>query len=461
METPEILKSDSGQIEQFEIKQTIEEIKNSDEDEEGEESRGFNIKKSAQHKSIAQIEEDIDREHEIEVDSVVQWDRLVRTLDEIRLSETLIDTHSNQNDNENMYTVADAVKVTPDPRQLLLSRNKGQRLTVMEKRYIYEEITRFGVEERAIKSKYSLSESTLNRIKAMFESGNPSAQLARDKLGIKIFQSRLVKRIAWDFILKQETPFCAKDVWDYIERRLKTRIDAKLMTKFMKFELNLSFKKATSRPLNLNVKSQHLLQILFSIRLVKQLEKWECIINIDEASISRLTKMNYSWLLRGASGSTKNIKFAGSWNIISAISTTGVSYSAVVNGTTNQSIFICDKEKLMKLVNKIESIPYSKVLLMMDNAPWHQARNVLKFLEERRIRYIFIPQYSPELAPVEKFFAQMKQKVIKAEHDSFNLTKEGVIIMRATLKSISQANVRLLWRNFYSRIRNLICDSGS
>ena len=154
------------------------------------------------------------------------------------------------------------------------------------------------------------------------------------------------------------------------------------------------------------------------------------------------------------------IKFAGSWNIISAISTTGVSYSAVVNGTTNQSIFICYIEKLMKLVNKIESIPYSKVLLMMDNAPWHQARNVLKFLEEIRIRYIFIPQYSPELAPVEKFFAQMKQKVIKAEHDSFNLTKDWVIIMRATLKSISQANVRLLWRNFYSWIRNLICDYG-
>ena len=84
----------------------------------------------------------------------------------------------------------------------------------------------------------------------------------------------------------------------------------KTITKFLKCDLNLSFKKATSRPMNLNVTRQKLLKIFFSARIAKQLEKWKYIVNIDEASISRLTTRIYSWLIRDVLGSIKNISFS-------------------------------------------------------------------------------------------------------------------------------------------------------
>ena len=108
-------------------------------------------------------------------------------------------------------------------------------------------------------------------------------------------------------------------MWEQLKIKLNIKVDNKTISKFMKSELNLSFKKDTSRPINLNVKRQQLLKILFSVRIAKQLKKWKCIVNIDEASISRLIKISYSWIIRGAQGSIKNISFSGSLNVISAI----------------------------------------------------------------------------------------------------------------------------------------------
>ena len=219
----------------------------------------------------------------------------------------------------------------------------------------------------------------------------------------------------------------------------------------MNSQLSLSFKKATSRPLNLNVKRQHLLKILFSFHVSKQLEKWEWIMNIDEATIERLKKENYSWLIKGPSGSIKNISFSGSLNIISAISSTGASYSA---------IFICYLKKLLNSVKKLEGIPSTRILLILDNAPSHQAKEVLRYLEEDQIQYNFLPHYSSELAPVEKFFSQMKQKITAVLCKSINLNSdEGTRLLKTTLQAIDPDKVKSLWRHFYSKIRSLISES--
>ena len=162
-----------------------------------------------------------------------------------------------------------------------MNREKGQRLTLEEKRYIYNEIYKSGQEERVIKSKYSLSDATLRRIKYLFQSAKPILKVPRDALGIKIFQSRIVKSESWSFIRKQESQFTSKDAWQHLEKPLDVKVSSKAMAKFMNSQLSLSFKKVTSRPLNLNIKRQHLLKILFSVRVSKQLEKWEWIMNID------------------------------------------------------------------------------------------------------------------------------------------------------------------------------------
>ena len=69
--------------------------------------------------------------------------------------------------------------------------------------------------------------------------------------------------------------------------------------------------------------------------------------------------------------------------------------------------------KLINCVVDVEHIELSKILLILDNAPCHQATKVIDYLDESKIQYPLLPQeYAPELAPVELFFANIKQKVV-------------------------------------------------
>ena len=99
-----------------------------------------------------------------------------------------------------------------DPQQLLVNRLKGQRLTLDEKRFIYDEIYKNGKEERIIKSKYLLSDATLRGIRFLFQSAKPILKGPRDELGIKVLQSKIVKRESWHFIITQKYQFTSKDV---------------------------------------------------------------------------------------------------------------------------------------------------------------------------------------------------------------------------------------------------------
>ena len=49
-------------------------------------------------------------------------------------------------------------------------------------------------------------------------------------------------------------------------------------------------------------------------------------------------------------------------------------------------------------------------MLMMDNSPVHLAKDVINFLKNTKYSCLFLPQYAPEMAPVELFFCQLKKK---------------------------------------------------
>ena len=164
------------------------------------------------------------------------------------------------------------------------------------------------------------------------------------------------------------------------------------MRKFLKEELSESFKRASSRPFSLNMQRQHRLKMLFKLIIAKRLKGCSCILNIDESSFSRLTKTDYTWLKRGISGTVKNIKYCGSLSLVTAISTTGYSYSTATHNTINSDMFIIVLKKLINCVVDVEHIELSRILLILDNAPCHQATKVIDYLDESKIQYAFLPQ---------------------------------------------------------------------
>ncbi len=50
-------------------------------------------------------------------------------------------------------------------------------------------------------------------------------------------------------------------------------------------------------------------------------------------------------------------------------------------------------------------------VVIMDNATFHKSRKTQELIEQAKCKILFLPPYSPDLNPIEKFWAWLKYKV--------------------------------------------------
>ena len=67
----------------------------------------------------------------------------------------------------------------------------------------------------------------------------------------------------------------------------------------MKDWMSMSYKKVKSRPSNINIQKIDKIRSLFAVKLSKEITFNSRLINIDESSINRFVKSNYSWGYKG------------------------------------------------------------------------------------------------------------------------------------------------------------------
>jgi transposase len=85
----------------------------------------------------------------------------------------------------------------------------------------------------------------------------------------------------------------------------------------------------------------------------------------------------------------------------------------VFNGSCNTELFEIWVEKLL-----IKELKAGQVV-MMDNADFHKSKKTKELIESVGCRLIFVPPYSPDLNPIEKFWDNMK-RWIKENITQFN-----------------------------------------
>jgi transposase len=51
----------------------------------------------------------------------------------------------------------------------------------------------------------------------------------------------------------------------------------------------------------------------------------------------------------------------------------------------------------------------------MDNAPVHKKKMIEEYISHRNYRCVYLPQYSPELNPIEQFWSVAKSKLKRNE----------------------------------------------
>lgn len=75
----------------------------------------------------------------------------------------------------------------------------------------------------------------------------------------------------------------------------------------------------------------------------------------------------------------------------------------VFNGSCNTVLFENWVEHFL-----IKELQPNQVVIM-DNASFHKSRRTRELIESVDCRVIFLPPYSPDLNPIEKFWANMKR----------------------------------------------------
>ena len=52
--------------------------------------------------------------------------------------------------------------------------------------------------------------------------------------------------------------------------------------------------------------------------------------------------------------------------------------------------------------------PEPKSVMVMDNASFHRSERILQMCADAGVKLIYLPPYSPDLNPIEEFFAELK-----------------------------------------------------
>lgn len=93
------------------------------------------------------------------------------------------------------------------------------------------------------------------------------------------------------------------------------------------------------------------------------------------------------------------------YRILPAYAQDSIVLSRVFRGSTDTSVFEDFIEQLLQHCGKwLEP----KSVSVIDNASFHHSKQIDEICSEAGVKLVYLPPYSPDLNPIEKFFAELK-----------------------------------------------------
>ena len=99
------------------------------------------------------------------------------------------------------------------------------------------------------------------------------------------------------------------------------------------------------------------------------------------------------------------------YQILPAYAQDGVVLSRIFKGSTDASFFESFIEQLLQHCGRW---PEPKSVLVMDNASFHHSDRIRQLCSDAGVKILYLPPYSPDLNPIEEFFAELKAHIKKA-----------------------------------------------
>lgn len=115
----------------------------------------------------------------------------------------------------------------------------------------------------------------------------------------------------------------------------------------------------------------------------------------------------------------KDVRFQRK-SILSTIRLSGETCPIIFDGTLDQYLFA------EYLKTELKPTLAEDDLLILDGSSVHKSKLVLKTFEECRINAVFLPPYSPDLNPIELFWAKIKTFLKKAKARTHRALEDSI-----------------------------------
>jgi transposase len=112
------------------------------------------------------------------------------------------------------------------------------------------------------------------------------------------------------------------------------------------------------------------------------------------------------------------------YQILPAYAQDGIIFSRVFQGSTDASFFEDFIEELLQHCGKY---PDPKSVLIMDNASFHRSERIEQMCLDKGVKLVYLPPYSPDLNPIEEFFAELKAFIRRHWQSYADNPRQGLI----------------------------------
>lgn len=148
---------------------------------------------------------------------------------------------------------------------------------------------------------------------------------------------------------------------------------------------------------------------------------------LDESGIDSFVSRHFGRAHRGEKiqGEVSGKRYARK-SFIAAKMGSAIIAPMIFEGTCNSELFETWIEKVL-----VQQLAPGKVIIM-DNATFHKSAKAKKLIEQAGCELLFLPPYSPDLNPIEKFWAYLK-KCIREVIANFRTLEQAIVFAFKTV----------------------------
>jgi transposase len=113
------------------------------------------------------------------------------------------------------------------------------------------------------------------------------------------------------------------------------------------------------------------------------------------------------------------------YHILPAYTQDGILFSRVFQGTTDGVVF---EKFIEQLLHHCRPYPEPRSVLVMDNASFHHSDRIKEMCRNAGVILVYLPPYSPDLNPIEEFFAELKAFIKRQWHEYENSPYQNFMV---------------------------------